>query len=399
VRVLYANHTCQVSGAEWSLLALLEALPPEYSPTLACPPGALAHAAQRIGVPVRTITGTDASLRLHPVHTTQALRHAGSTTRELVRLTREIKPDLVHANSIRAGMMAAAAAGRTGVPTIAHVHDRLPRARVSAFMLKRMVHGVDGLFACSSYAAEPLRELHPASPVRVVYNPVDVDRFDPDAVSRDTARSALGLGRSTAVLAMVAQIIPWKAHDDAILIVAQLKREHPDISLLLAGSPKFTNPAVRWDTQGYVSRLEQLTSSLGVEKEVRFLGERNDVPEVLRAADVVLVPSWEEPFGMCVIEAMAMELPVLATSVGGPSEVISDGRDGLLLRPREPASWAAAADRLLREPRLRTALGRAARERVVGQMSTDRYVERVLAGYADSLRHGRRAHGLRPAHA
>lgn len=101
---------------------------------------------------------------------------------------------------------------------------------------------------------------------------------------------------------------------------------------------------------------------------------------------------------MCVIEAMAMELPVLATSVGGPSEVISGERDGLLLRPREPASWAAAADRLLREPRLRTALGRAARERVVGQMSTDRYVERVLAGYADSLRHGRRAHGL-PVHA
>lgn len=398
MRVLYANHTCQVSGAEWSLLALLEALPPEYSPTLACPPGALAHAARRIGVPVRTITGTDVSLRLHPVHTTQELRHAGSTTRGLVRLTREIKPDLVHANSIRAGMMAAAAAGRTGVPTIAHVHDRLPRARVSAFMLKRMVHGVDGLFACSSYAAEPLRELHPASPVRVVYDPVDVDRFDPDAVSRDTARSALGLGRSTAVLAMVAQIIPWKGHDDAIRIVAQLKREHPDISLLLAGSPKFTSPAARWDTQAYVSRLEQLTSSLGVEKEVRFLGERNDVPEVLRAADIVLVPSWEEPFGMCVIEAMAMELPVLATSVGGPSEVISGERDGLLLRPREPASWAAAADRLLREPRLRTALGRAARERVVGQMSTDRYVERVLAGYADSLRHGRRAHGL-PVHA
>ena len=112
-----------------------------------------------------------------------------------------------------------------------------------------------------------------------------------------------------------------------------------------------------------MSRLEQLVSSLGIEEEVRFLGERDDVPEVLRAADIVLVPSWEEPFGMCVIEAMAMELPVLATSVGGPREVITNGRDGLLLPPREPSTWAAAAGRLLRETGLRASLGRAARER------------------------------------
>jgi glycosyltransferase involved in cell wall biosynthesis len=124
-----------------------------------------------------------------------------------VRLTREIKPDLVHANSIRAGMMAAGAAGRTGVPTIAHVHDRLPGGRASAFMLNRMLHGVDGVLACSAYAAEPLRALDPSSPVKVVYNPVDVERFDPDAISREAARSSLGLGESTAVLAMVANFM------------------------------------------------------------------------------------------------------------------------------------------------------------------------------------------------
>src|SRR5215218_8401198 len=104
VRVLYASHTSQVSGGEWSLLQLLEELPPEYMPTMACPNGALAEAARKRGVPVRIIVGTDASLRFHAVHTSRALYAAGSTTRELVRLSREIKPDLVHANSIRAGM-------------------------------------------------------------------------------------------------------------------------------------------------------------------------------------------------------------------------------------------------------------------------------------------------------
>ena len=400
MRVLYANHTSQVSGAEWSLLTLMAALPPEYTPILACPSGALAEAGRELGVPVQIIAGTDASLRFHAVHTTRALYDAGSTTRELVRLAREIKPDLVHANSIRTGLIAAAAAAQARVPTIAHVHDRLPQARAPTFMLKRMVGAVDGLFACCSYVAEPLLALNPSTPVRVVYNPVDVDRFGPSAVSREEARARLGLGQTTAVLVMVAQIIPWKAQDDAIRILAELKREHPDVCLLLVGSPKFTSRAARYDSAAFASRLVRLVSSLGVQKEVRFLGERDDVPAVLRAADIALVPSWAEPFGMCVIEAMAMELPVLATNVGGPREVITDERDGLLLPPGEPTAWAAAASRLLRQTRLRASIGRAARARVVEQMSAASYVERVLAGYAESLRHSpRRPDRSRPAHA
>jgi glycosyltransferase involved in cell wall biosynthesis len=164
-----------------------------------------------------------------------------------------------------------------------------------------------------------------------------------------------------------------------------VKLEHPDVCLLLVGSPKFTGSATRYDHLAFARRVRSLISSLGVEEEVRLLGEREDVPDVLRAADIALVPSWEEPFGMSVIEAMAMELPVLATSVGGPREVITHGKDGILLPPREPAAWAAEAIRLLGQTELRASIGRAARKRVVGQMDVARYVERVLAGYAQSL--------------
>src|SRR3954447_1829021 len=87
------NHTSQVSGAERSLLSLLEGLPPEYEPALACPSGALAEAGREIGVPVHTIAGTDGSLRLHAVHTARALHDAGSTARAVVRLARGIQPD------------------------------------------------------------------------------------------------------------------------------------------------------------------------------------------------------------------------------------------------------------------------------------------------------------------
>jgi glycosyltransferase involved in cell wall biosynthesis len=377
----------------------MEALPPGYTPVLACPNGALAEAARGRGVPVEIIAGTDASLRFHGVHTIRGLYDAGSTTRELVQLSKEIKPDLVHANSIRSGLIAAAAAVQAGVPTIAHVHDRLPQGRAPTFMLKRMVRAVDGLFACSDYVAEPLWALNPPTPVSVVYNPVDPNRFGPSALSREMARSRLGLEETTAVLVVVAQIIPWKAQDDAIRILAELKREHPDVCLLLVGSPKFTSRAARFDSVAFARRLDRLISSLGVQQEVRLLGERDDVSDVLRAADIVLDPSWAEPFGMCVIEAMAMGLPVLATSVGGPREVITHGRDGLLLPPRAPTTWAAAASRLLRQPALRASIGRAAQERVVEPLSAENYVDRVVAGYAESLRHSRRRPVTsRPAH-
>jgi L-malate glycosyltransferase len=391
------NHTGHVSGAERSLLTLMEALPPDYAPMLVCPNGALARAGRKLGVPVEIIVGTDASLRFHPLHTTRALYDAATTSRQLARLSRELEPDLVHANSIRTGLIAAGAAARTRVPTIAHVHDRLPGGRVATLMLKSMVSGVDGLLACSSYAAEPLWALNPRKPVKVVHNPVDVDRFCPSVLSRQAARERLGLDETTPVLATVAQIIPWKAQDDAIRILAELKREWPDACLLLVGSPKFTSRAARYDSEAYASELDRLVSSLGVQDQVRFLGERDDVPEVLRAADILLVPSWAEPFGMCMIEAMAMELPVLATEVGGPKEVVTDGRDGLLLPPQAPAAWAAAASRLLRDREYRTAIGRAARARVVEQMNVPAYVERVLAGYAESLGHGgRRSDRRRP---
>jgi glycosyltransferase involved in cell wall biosynthesis len=88
------------------------------------------------------------------------------------------------------------------------------------------------------------------------------------------------------------------------------------------------------------------------------------------------------------IEAMAMRLPVIATSVGGPREVIRDGESGFLLPPKDPARWAHRATELLADADWRARIGAAARERVLAEFSTQAYVERVLAGYREALAHG-----------
>jgi glycosyltransferase involved in cell wall biosynthesis len=220
---------------------------------------------------------------------------------------------------------------------------------------------------------------------RVVHNAVDVRRFDRARVSGRRMRDQLEIDEDAIVLAVVAQITPWKAQDDAIRIAAGLAERHPSLRLLIVGSPKFSSAATRYDNPSYLRRLEAMVAGRGLEGVVTFLGERNDVPEILGAADLLLAPSWEEPFGRVIIEAMTMGVPVAATSVGGPPEILSDGREGLLLEPRRPELWIDSLDALLADPRLLEAMGERGRATARNRYSVPRHVDAVLEVYADVL--------------
>ena len=182
---------------------------------------------------------------------------------------------------------------------------------------------------------------------------------------------------------MVAQLTPWKGQADAIRVVGLLADSRPELRLLFVGSVKFSSRATRFDNVGYVESMKRLIDDLGLGNRVMFLGEREDVPEVLRALDVVLAPSWEEPFGRSVGEAMAMGLPVVATDVGGPAELISDGRDGLLVPPRQPELWASAVKTLIEDGPLRESMGRAARTRALSMLDAREHVREMLSLYSD----------------
>jgi glycosyltransferase involved in cell wall biosynthesis len=115
---------------------------------------------------------------------------------------------------------------------------------------------------------------------------------------------------------------------------------------------------------------------------VRFLGERSDVPAVLAATDVLLMPSWREAFGRIAVEAMAMGVPVVATDVGGPPEILDSGVEGLLLAPRQPDLWAREISQLLDDPGLVATMGERARRRAADFELTV-HTEAVLGCYRD----------------
>jgi glycosyltransferase involved in cell wall biosynthesis len=165
------------------------------------------------------------------------------------------------------------------------------------------------------------------------------------------------------LLGVVAQLSPWKGQRTAIEALSLLRGEGIDARLLLVGSAKFVDRATRFDNEAYVAELGRLIADRGLGERVSFLGERDDVPELVRALDVLLLPSQEEPFGRALIEAMALEVPVVATSVGGPPEIVTEGREGYLVSPDCPPEWAAAIRRIIDSPDRGAAMGRAGRDR------------------------------------
>ncbi len=385
MKVLYVNHTSEISGGERSLLSLLAALPDSVAPLLAAPPGQLQTAAEALGIPVTSITGTAGSLRLHPLHTPRALAEMALAALQVRRATRRSGAVVVHANSIRAGIILALARPH-GAVRVVHVRDCLPPGRLTSATMRLIAARGTLLIANSRYTARSVSAAAPAARVEVIHNPVDLERFDPQRIDRDRARAALGESATgRLLLGVVAQLTPWKGQDTAIEALRMLCEEGRDARLLLIGSAKFLASSTRFDNERYLAGLRELVARAGLQDRVSWLGEREDVPELMRALDVLLLPSWEEPFGRALIEAMALGVPVIATNVGGPPEILDDGREGVLLAPREPAAWAQAVARLADDPDRAAAMGAAGRSRVHRQFTVARHLDAVLALYAQAV--------------
>jgi glycosyltransferase involved in cell wall biosynthesis len=383
LRALYVHHTALISGAERSLLGLFSGLPPGSAPLLACPRGPLASAAAAGGARVASIPALVASFKLHPLHTPAAAARLAAGAAVLTARAGRSHVDLLHANSVRAALIAIPAAAVLRRPLVVHVRDVLPPSGAANAIRRVVLARADAIIAISRHVASAFDPEGRARLMRVVDNPLDTGRLDPALLSQEEARRRLGIDGDGPLLGIVGQITKWKAQDDAIRVLAHVRREHPGAQLLVVGETKFVARATRYDNPAFLRGLHALITELGLEGAVHFLGEREDVAEILRALDLALVPSWEEPFGRTVVEAMAMGLPVIATDVGGPPEVITDGEDGVLLPPQAPDRWGATAAALLADPARRARMGALARERVLGRFGLGRHVEAVFDVYRE----------------
>ncbi len=372
------NHTGKLGGAEHSLLTLLEGLPDEVVPIVASPSGPLPDRVQALGARTEPLPGTSGSFRLDPVRTPRAVLDIARSAAAVRAIAHRFDVDLIHANSVRAGLIAASGRMIGSPPTVVHVRDLIPPGRTGKLVRGAVGCGADKIVCISEHVAGSFGQ---GARVEVIHNGVDLSRFDPAAGDRAAQRAILGLSADNRALGVVAQITPWKGQDDAIAALAGVRHRHPLVRLLIIGETKFLSPDTRLDNKAFHEALLEKARHLGIEDAVAFLGERPDVPALVHALDMVLVPSWEEPFGRSVIEGMAMERAVLATSVGGPREIIDDGVTGLLAPPRDIAAWTCQIVRLLDDDDLRSRLGHAGRASLMGRFDARTHVRRIVDMY------------------
>lgn len=387
MKVLLVEFTSAVSGAERSMLELVRGLRPAHEVEVACPAGELAGRVAETGAAVHTIPASRLTFRLHPRHTTSGLLSAARAAHALRQVVRACRPAVVHANSIRAGLLAIPAA-RGIAPVVVHCRDAMPRGALGGIVRRFVSAGADELVAISCYVATSFAgAAWRGRGVRVIHNAVDLARFRPTATPCDDI-VGLGPDPGLVVVAVVAQITPWKGQDLAIRTLDELRRRGRGAVLMIVGEAKFVAPQTTLDNRAYERELHHLVDELGLRPHVRFLGERADIERILAATDVLLVPSVEEPFGRTVIEAMAMCVPVVATSVGGPAEILSDGVGGRIVHGRAVRAWADAVEELAAWPPARRAEARPVAE---ARFSRARHVEAIVAVYAAAIeRHRRR---------
>ncbi len=218
----------------------------------------------------------------------------------------------------------------------------------------------------------------PDEKIRIIHNGIDPERFRPSEEGA-RVREELGLSNDAFLAILPGRLSPEKGQTELVRAVALL-RARTGRHRGARGRRRFSDDA---GGGSHRAALEALRAELGLGVRVRFVPHRRDVPAVMHAADVVVIPSHWEPFGLVVVEALACGRPVVAARAGAIPELVDDGVSGVLVPVRDPTALADAIERLWREPELRRRLGQRAREEVRARFTERRMADELGRLYED----------------
>ncbi|MBM3476602.1 MAG: glycosyltransferase family 4 protein [Armatimonadetes bacterium] len=381
MRIAYADHAVDIGGAEKSLTDLIARLDcSRYEPTLLCAADAKWLEGARLeGVTIERVFGAGGVLDrkrddLAPglLSNARTVRQAMPLVFRLWRTIRRLGPDIVHTNTLKTHLLAGAAARFAGRRLIWHLRDILEEGNARKLLLRAARRLRPKVIAISEAVRRSLGGAE--VDVVVVYNGTDLSAFRPSP-RREALRAALGLQPEEVAISIVGRLTPWKGHRELLRAFAEVVREEPRTRLLVVGEVAF------WEDT-YETELRNLAEELGIASLVQWLGFRSDVPDILAATDIFALPSIDEPFGRAVVEAMAVQLPVIGTRSGGVPEIVVEGKTGLLVPPGDQRELAAALVRLARDAELRRSMGQAGRARATDLFDVNRTAQRVQEVYA-----------------
>ena len=360
MKIVQVAGSAQWAGGERQLLDLMGALDPSrFAFEVICPePGPLVERLAERGVSARVVP-------LAP------LINPAAASR-LARALRDSRPDCVQSHGARSNFYARLACRREGLRHIATVHNDLAAYPVGA--LKRRLYGAldrwssrwSETVVCVSESLRrgQLAEGVEASRIKVIRNGVDTKVFDPEKARPSALRSAWG-GGDAALVGLVGRMTEQKGHAVLLEALERLKPRGARVKAVFVGDGPLRG------------ELERRAGAPGLAGSVVFAGVRSDMPDVLAALDLVALPSLSEGLPYVLLEALAMERPVVASAVDGVLEVVpADRRGARLVPPRDPEALAAAVEELLAGPAAASRMAREGLERVRSDFSLDAMARR-----------------------
>jgi glycosyltransferase involved in cell wall biosynthesis len=287
---------------------------------------------------------------------------------------------LVHSNTCHV-LAGAIAAKIMKVTHIWHIHERDISPSFLRKMLARTV-----LFLSEkviTVSEENRRHFfgarHCSAKIAVISGGVDLSRFN-KGVSGQRIKDEFNLDGNTKLIGMVGRITPWKGQIYFLEAASKVIKPYPNTKFLVVGDTDLQS------REQYKRDLIVFAKNLDLSQHIIFTGFRTDIPELLAALDILVLPSAEpEPFGLVLIEAMALSKPVIATSIGGPLEIIDDRKTGILVPPRDSNALAEVICELLSNELKRAEMGRNGRKRVESRFTWSKTVQSIEAIYQEVL--------------
>ncbi len=386
IRIAMLVTRMDIGGVPDHVMTLLDGLDGRFEVTLICSDVDPRHGAQlrRLSIPVMPLAMKRLPGPIGDLKAFVALR----------RILREGRYDILHTHMSKAallGALAGATMQKIRVVNTAHnlgfIAMPQPWKKAVFWIYDRLISsvGIDATITVSSIVGNRAKRarLIPARRLHVIRNGIREGRFDPHAKSASASREMLGIGGNGEKLILcVARLVWFKGLQTLLAAMPSIAQEHPGARLVIVGEGELRE------------KLEQQIEQLNMQRHVMLAGERTDIPDLLAACDLFVLPSVSEGLPISILEAMAAARPVVATSVGGIPELVADGQSGRLVAPGRPDELARAMSDLLGDPKLRAQMGAAGHARFRSMFSQQAMVESTQDLYR-ALVQGRRRERMR----
>jgi len=370
IRILFLDHHKEIiGGGQISLLQLLKGLHrEEFQPVICCPgPGEFSIEAK--GTKLKIVYMPMPSFKSFKIFT------IFSSIRKIIRTIKEEDIDLIHSNSSRSMIYAALVRIFYKIPILWHI-----RITERDAILDRILQPfASKIIAISKAVAKRFSWMKNQEKIAIIHNGLDLKEFN-NCSSFPKIKEEFYIKKATVLIGTAAKLQPKKGIHVLLQAIPLIRKYFSNAKFLIIGND--ADPK-----EQYLQKLTEIARHSKEEKNIIFTGFRRDIPQLMSALDIFVMPSLIEPFGRVLLEAMAAEKAIVASRVGGIPEIVDDGETGILVPPGDTKKLAEAIISLIQNKSMREMMGKKGRKRVEEQFSIEKNVELTEKLYKKVLDH------------